>query len=414
MTRRSKQPLRTDFKPGPIAWARRRVLPLLAKGTALLGLLILAAWIAGRVLTDQHHWSQYLWWLPPIWAIGAAWVLLIVSALCTALARRLGGLLLRPLLLIAALGCSIYLVIGVWHTHRVLGGHGDKQPDTVRVLHWNQAAQKIDQAAWGDRIQDLGADIVLIANADWGESRQTLLEQFAYFAPTENRRWVNYSYRIHADPAHYRVEGAAMIASRYPMTRTGMVSFGSSERQPVLEHSASGSGWVMFAEFDLDPERADDEPLIVWLVDLPSDPGRWKRALMAEVRSAIDSWDGTGWAMGRHVWEQQTWENASFPQPDLVIGDFNTPRGSGSLETLAPGYTDAFEQAGFGRGRSWMPPSRSALMRRALTLADWHIDLALTAPGVEATRYELIGTESGNHRVQMVDISPRTSRTGSR
>lgn len=404
MARRTKQPIRQEFKPGPIGWARRRVLPLLAKGTALLGLLILAAWIGGRVLTDQHHWSQYLWWLPPIWAIGAAWVLLIVSALCAKLARRLGGLLLRPLLLILVLGCSVYLVLGVWHTHRVLGGHADKQPDAVRVMHWNQASKDIDQQAWGERIRDLETDIVLIANAEWNESRQTLLEQFAYFAPEENRRWVNYSYRIHADPAHYRVEGAAMIASRYPMTRTGMVRFGSNERQAVLEHSASGSGWVMFAEFDLDPDRNDDEPLIVWLVDLPSDPARWKRELMGEVRSAIDAWDGSGWAMGRHVWEQQTWEDADFPEPDLIIGDFNTPRGSDSLELLAPGYSDAFEQAGWGRGRSWVPPSRSGLMRRALILADWHIDLALTAPGVVATRYDLIDTSGAGHRAQVVDI----------
>lgn len=404
MARRPKHPPREEFRPGPIGWARRRVLPLLARGTALLGLLVLGAWITGRVLTDAHHWSQYLWWTPPIWAIGTAWVLLGVSALCAKPARRLGGLLLRPLLLLLAIGCSGYLIFGVWHMHRAVGGHADKRADAVRVLHWNQASQEIDQPAWGKRIHDLEADIVLIANAEWGESRQTLLEQFRYFAPEENRRWINYSYRIHANPAHYRVDGSAMIASRFPMIRTGMVSFGSSERQAVLEHSASGSGWVMFAEFDTEPERSDDEPLVVWLVDLPSDPAAWKHELMREVRSAVESWDATGWAMGRHVWERQQWEGARFPEPDLVIGDFNTLRGSDSLDLLAPGYTDAFDQKGWGRGRSWVPASRQAWVRAALALADWHIDLALTAPGVEATRYELIDTGVGNHRVQVVDI----------
>ncbi len=406
MPRRSKQLVKQDFKPGIIGWVRRRVLPILAKGTALLGILLLGAWITGRVLTDEHHWSQYLYWLPPIVMVGGAWAMLVLSAIFAAMARRLGGLLLRPVLLLLAIGCTIHLVFGVWHLHRFITSDHTKAPNAIRAVHWNLGGKSIDAQAWGDRINELDADIVLIANPEWGEGRQALLDQFTHFAPDEWVRWVNYSYRVNADPAHFRIEGHAVIASRYPMTRTGMVRFGDYERQEVMNRSSSSNGWVMFAEFDLDPDRTDDAPFVVWFVDLPSNPAAWKTEVMQVAQREINAWNGAGWAMGRHVWEQRTFENESFPRPDLIIGDFNTPRGSASIEQIAPGYTDAFDAAGYGRGRSYVIRDGSwseNLMSRVL---DMHIDLALAHPDVRVERYELITDPIADHAMQVVDLIP--------
>lgn len=185
------------------------------------------AWVRCRVLTDKHHWSQYLYWTPPIVAIGLAWLLLVFSWVCVKPARRLGGLFLRPVLFMLTLGCTLFALIRVWHLPRYNTRDNERAPGTIRVLHWNRAAKGIDQSAWGQRIRDLGADIVLIANASWGESRQMLLEQFEDSAPDDRLQWVNYSYRLHADPAHNRVEDSAMIAARFRMTGTGMVRFGT-------------------------------------------------------------------------------------------------------------------------------------------------------------------------------------------
>ncbi|MHA7814417.1 MAG: endonuclease/exonuclease/phosphatase family protein [Phycisphaerales bacterium] len=403
MPRRSKQLVKQDFKPGIIGWVRRRVLPLLAKGTAMLGILMLGAWITGRVLTDEHHWSQYLYWLPPIVMIGGAWVLLILSTILAAMARRLGGLLLRPVLLLLAIGCTIHLVFGVWHTHRLITTSSDKAPDAIRVLHWNHGGKSIDADAWGERINQLDTDIVLFANPEWGEERQALLDQFTHFAPDDRVRWVNYSYRVNADPAHFRVEGHAVIASRYPMTRTGKVHFGEHERQEVMNRSSSSNGWVLFAEFDLDPARGDDQPLVVWFVDLPSNPTAWKMDEMRTVRSAIDSWNGAGWEMGRNVWEQYQDESASFPDPDLIIGDFNTPRGSASIDLLAPAFKDAFEQGGHGRGRSFRV-SGVGPGGVLSAVVDLHIDLALVAPAHGVNYYTLLGSAETDHTPQIVDI----------
>jgi hypothetical protein len=405
MPRRSTPESARDFRPGPIGWVRRRILPLLARGSALLGVLVLGAWITGRVLTDQHHWSQYLWWIPPIWAVGAGWVLLLASFIFAKLARRSGGLFLRPILLLLVVGTSLYVPLFVWNMQRTLGSSTDKAPGSIRVLHWNQAAYEIDQSRWGQRIKDLEADIVLITNAEWGESRQTLLEQFAYFAPTENQRWINYSYRIHAKPAHYRVEGSAMIASRYPMVRTGMVQFGSAQRQQILEHSSSGRGWVMFIEFDVDLESVLDEPLIVWFIDLPSDPMQWKQLQVREAKAAIDAWDGRGWTMGRHVWEQTQIEPGPFPEPDLIVGDFNLIRGSDSIKALGSGYRDAFERVGYGRASSYTPKTNNPLLRKLLGLADWHIDLSLVHEDLKIEGYRLIEADQGPHAIQLLDVS---------
>jgi hypothetical protein len=406
MPRRSKQLVKQDFKPGIIGWVRRRVLPILAKGTALLGILMLGAWITGRVLTDEHHWSQYVYWLPPIVMIGGAWAMLVLSAIFAAMARRLGGLLLRPVLLLLAIGCTIHLVFGVWHLHRAIFHDRTKSPGAVRVIHQNFAGKEGHAPSFGEQARALDADIVLLANVQWGEARQEVLEQFAYFAPDERVRWVNYSYRLHANPAHYRVEGDALIASRYPMTRTGMVSFGSRQRQQVLSHSSSGKGWAMFAEFDLDPERTDDAPFVAWFVDLPSNPTAWKMESMREVRREIDAWKCTGWAMGRHVWEQRTFENESFPTPDLIIGDFNTPRGSASIDQIAPGYADAFKAAGYGRGRSFVIKDGSWSENLMFRVLDMHIDLAMTRPGIRVERYELIGEPIADHAMQVIDLIP--------
>jgi hypothetical protein len=406
MPRRSKQHISQDFKPGLLGWARRRVFPLLSRATAFLGIAMLAGWIVGQIRTDEHHWSQYLYWLPPILMVGGAWVMLILSAVFAKLARRLGGLLLRPLLLLLAIGCTGYLLLGEWHIHRVLTGSSEKPNDAIRVLHWNQSGEREDPAALGTQVEELGADMVLLANAEWGETRQAVLEELASFAPDERERWVNYSHTINANPAHFWIEGDALIASRYPMIRTGMVSFGSRERQQLLSHSSSGRGWIMFAEFDLDAERTNDTPFVVWFVDLPSDPTAWKMDSMREARREIDAWDGSGWAMGRNVWEQRVFEGESFPIPDLVIGDFNTPRGSASIELIVSGYTDAFESTGFGRGRSIVIKDGSPLERAMFRIVDMHIDLALVSPKHRVGGYALIQSGGADHAIQVADIVP--------
>jgi len=404
--KRSQSPSST----GMLGWVRRRVLPRCAKLSALLGLLILGAWITGRVLTDQYPWSQFLWWVPPIWMVGSAWVLLMLSAALAFFARRLGGLFLRPMLLLACIGCTGYLVFGVWKVHRIPFA----QPipsDTIRIAHWNQSSKRVDQQGWAKAMLDDGVDIVFIANASWGKDRQTLLDGFAPYAPEQKERWVNYSYRVHADPAHFRIEDDAFIASRFPLVRTGMVTMSSPTVADDSLRASGRDGWVMFAEFDLsgdsDESGTKRDPFIVWFVDLPSEPLAWRMRTMRSVSGAIKSWDGHGAIMGRHVWEADEGGEA-FPEPDLIIGDFNTLAGSESLDIVAPNMTDAFDAVGFGRGRTWTPRVDNRYLRQPFKLADWRIDLALVGARWNPVRYQIKRpTEWGwvEHRVQIVEIA---------
>jgi len=402
MTKAQREPRK--FK----RWLRTRLLPRCSKLCAFVGLVILGLWITGRVLTDQYQWSQYLWWVPAIWMLGSAWICLGLSAALALFSRRLGGMFLRPLLLIVCIGCTGYLIIGVWHMHRiVLPTH--KADETVRIVHWNQSAKRVDQQAWADAMLEDGVDIVFVSNAPWGKDRQDLLDAFAPFAPLEKERWVNYSYRVHGEPAHFRIEGNAFIASKFPMTRTGMVSIHTPTPEETLRPGGQ-RGWVMFAEFELAQGDSKAKPFVVWFVDMPSEPMLWRQELMAKARHAVDNWNGQSWVMGRHVWELIE-TNGSFPEPDLIIGDFNTVRGSDSLDHLAPDMTDAFSAVGYGRGGSWMPRVSNRFVRQPIKLADWHIDLALVGEGWTPTRYRIEDVSewgSTEHRMQFLDLAPKT------
>jgi len=407
MPKSAKHESARDFKPGPIGWVRRRVLPLLARGSALLGVLILAGWITGRVLTDQHHWSQYLWWVPPIWAIGIAWALLVFSWVCSKLARRLGGLFLRPLLLFLSLGCSVYLVFGVWHMQRIISIEGNR-PTGIRVLNWNIAGTKIQENGLWTQLLKHQPDIVLLANPRWGQDQRTILQSLAPLAPSEPESETfiaSHGFRVQGLPGHFNITHRALIASRFPILKVGLVSDGAILNREKTARRSGDHGWIIFAQFDTrdDPTQTLD-PLTVWFVDLPSEPSKWRAEQMQRMHNALDEWGGEIWVPNEQRWVSTQSEMKTFPEPDLIIGDFNNLRGSDSLDILAPGYSDAFSQSGYGRGRSWVPGSTNRWARQPIKLADWHIDLALTAPGVEATRYELIKPDRGPHRVQVVDF----------
>ncbi len=383
-----------------------------AKLSALLGLMILGLWITGRILTDQYRWSQYLWWIPPIWAIGSAWGLLLISALLALFARRLGGIFLRPVLLLACIGSTGYLILGIWHIHRAVLPKSISD-DAIRIVHWNQSSKKIDRAGFAKFVLDQKIDIVLVSNSTWGNDKQSLLDHLAPLAPDEKRRWVNYSFRGFVNPAHFRIEGDAFIASKYPLVRTGMVKVNTPTTQKNPVRPGNNRGWVLFAELDLGNEHADRAPLVIWFVDMPSNPLTWRQKMMQSVSDAIGTWDGTSSIMGRHIWETIETRN-TFPDPDLVIGDFNTLRGSASLDLLAPGMTDAFSAVGYGRGRSWMPLTRNKYLRQPFQLADWHIDLALVGDRWKPVGYQIRDTRQWGwteHRMQILDISPALHKT---
>ncbi|MCA9302559.1 MAG: hypothetical protein KC996_00405 [Phycisphaerales bacterium] len=391
---------------GPIKLLRRRVLPALAKLCALAGLFVLVLWIVGRVLTDQFVWSQYLWWVPPIWAIGSAWGLLVVSAVFGRFALRPGGIVLRPILMLGCVGCSVFLLIGIWRVQRVVFTPAPSpRESSLRVLHWNQSAYNTsDKAPPIIKAQD--ADLVLVVNARRNKSHKLLLESLSEMAPSDTDHRIVPGTRVNFDPNHVTVRGQALVASRYPILRTS-TAYVNPEISPEDAVRPNGqSGWIMFIELDiheLDPQGPGT--MVVWLVDLPSEPMLWRMESMREAVAAINRWNGVYWTIQDDQWRAVD-SDGLFPSPDLVIGDFNTLRGSASLMEIAPGTRDAFAQAGHGRGGSWVPRIGNRFLRQPMRLADWHIDLALTGPNWRATDYRLIDPPIGPHKIQVIDVVP--------
>ncbi len=92
--------------------------------------------------------------------------------------------------------------------------------------------------------------------------------------------------------------------------------------------------------------------------------------------------------------------------PDLVMGDFNSPRRSIALSALPQGYHHAYHSVGSGWSYTWPVPCPI-----------YAIDHCIHGPRVRPIEYRLHGTTASDHRIQVFDFdidpsSPRPTRIG--
>jgi hypothetical protein len=144
---------------------------------------------------------------------------------------------------------------------------------------------------------------------------------------------------------------------------------------------ASDPGHLVVAE--LDTTSVLGHNLVIWYIDLPSDPLGSKWELAGRVRAFLDSAaakiDDDG--------------NPVLPPADLLLGDFNIPRGSASLSRFTQGLQSAYDQAGSFGAASW--PRRFPV---------FHLDQAFTAPTLKVLQYQLVDPGKSEHRAQIIDI----------
>ena len=376
-----------------------------ARGFAVGGVAPLLVYGVGRAMTDATAWSQYLWWVPALWSVGAAWACWAISALAGRAALRPGGVMVRPLLLVGCVIASLWLVFGEWGVHRaVLGPREQARERTLRVMHWNQSGgYRMDDSA--ALVAQADADIVVIVNARYDRFRRETVGAMAALVPGETEVRLDGRVAARTRAGHFFSMGMVMIGSRERILRGGMVPLPPMEATDEGWRTAEDPGFV--AWFEIEPgERFASlgRPLVVWAVDFPSDPSLWRRDVVANAVEAVGAWYRQAFSCD----EQGRWRAeetpVSVPAPDIVIGDFNTLRGSASLEGLAAGTDDAFGQAGWGRARSWRQEHRHPVVNGLLGLADWHIDLTRVGPAWRATRYRLVTPGSGPHKAQVVDL----------
>lgn len=398
----------SDQRPkGPIAWFRRGPLSWGARLVALGGLLCVLAWGAGRWFSDDHLWSQYLFWIPTLFVTVAAWAALIVSAVLSKISLRMGGVVLRPFLALACLGLLGWLLVGEWKIHRYVTPSGARETD-IRVVHWNLSVASRAGSA-GEIVKQHDPDIALVVNIGLDNNRQKILESLGELATGS----VNED-GLPTGDVHFMFRYDLAVATRFPIRRWGEAHLEKVESQLEEWRSGWDPGRVIYLELDTTGSEAmGGEPLIVWVVDFPSDPTMPRREIMENAGKAVREWRGPLMepdSIGRWVQiddaaddaleaeeaedaREHPLANPGFPAPDLVIGDFNAPRGSRSIRSFLGDLDNAYEQSGRGGAGSWH--------RR---YPFWQIDQAFTGRRVEATRYRVVDPGLGEHRLQIVDL----------
>lgn len=305
----------------------RLTIQILCVQGMLLGGTVVLAWLLGRMLSDRFAFSQWLLWIPTP-AMLPAVLLGLLSSLPPGRKPRLKRRRLRTWALCALLIACYFALV----EHRLLRGAPEVKGD-LTVAHWNMTHWRTD----ADRLQvlDLICDLTILVDA-WGLRRDPdLLE-----ALPEDQE-VLYLRRF-------------MIITNQPVI----------EARPLIAHDL---GDVVLLRLDCSATLGRE--LVVYAMDLPSDPKLPRAETAGNMRALIDEAEG--------------------PAPDLVVGDFNLTRNGAALRGLFPTLHHAFSDGGHGYGASY---------HRIFPL--YHIDHILLNDSLRAARYDLIDPGLGRHCVQ--------------
>lgn len=296
--------------------------------------VVILAWLVGRVCSDRFYWSQFLLWIPTPAAIIASLVGLFASKR-PGFRKRTRLRRSRVWSLIVGSGLVFFLFVEYWF---VPGFQSPAQG--IKIVHWTMAHEKKPVEPQHQAVVRLRGDLCIFSDA-YGLNWTRIMEMID---EPETRM--------------FRV-GRFYIVSRIPIL----------EARPVV--SNQGLEIVLLR---IDASDTQGGEIVVYLVDLPSDPMVNRSEQARRGRRLLDE--------------------AGIPDADLVIGDFNAPRGSWSIRTLFPGLHHAYRDAGYGYAGTF---------HRAFPL--YHLDHILLDDSLQATSYYIADPELGRHRVQIAHIT---------
>ena len=157
------------------------------------------------------------------------------------------------------------------------------------------------------------------------------------------------------------IVGPGMISSRFPIVRVGTTRAAPLPDRDESWRTEGFGGSVTFVEIDASARfPALGRPVVIWLVDAPSDPSLHRPAVMARLRAAVDGWAGR------------------------------------ALVANAMG-------AGYVKGRTRLPVPQGW----------WGIDLAFVGPAFRAVWYDTVSPPfKAMHALQVVDLVPSARAAG--
>jgi hypothetical protein len=359
---------------------------------AFSGVVGVAGWLLGLVLNDRLAWSQWLWWLPTVVVAGGAWAAVGASR---ALSKR-GGRRTRRTAMVAAGIATAWVGVEMrpWNVvTRPEPPPGTVAGEAFSVAYWNLASAGAAPAI--PMIERLDADVLIIANAgagDRGAFSRALKDRYG---------------GAEDDPRAYIARvGWTTVSSRFPIVGTGRAALSDFETAWGWNNQRSVMSGVSFVELATgellgDTYDAGARITTVWIVDLPSSPRLRRVGMLRGMARDLEDWDKRVTAVdeiGRWVTRVDE-SREGFPTADLVIGDFNTPRGSGSLRALVGDRVDLHAAVGVGLDATFLRP--------VPVLA---IDLAFADPrAVLPVSFEAIETGYGFHRAIRAEVRPLVS-----
>ena len=376
-----------------------RFLARLLAWTAILSCL---TWLVSRVFGDLNLPLQFAYWIHT-WAYALCALTLATLSLGFALlgrpaisdprvyenplARTPISRWPRRAACIASIALFTFTLVHDWRMANALASNAKASGNTVTIANWNPTITFMNTFA--DQVVSLDADIAFLANppalVDWPTLRDA-------FTP-------------HKDALRSRI---LTVISRYRVIRWGSTPLNIKGSRPHVTRWEGGGkvnidvGHALWVEFDTTETLG--KHLVVWFIDMPSDPLISRHTMFIQAAATMRDWRGPAFARGsidqdvplRDSDMIDRFGQDGFPPPDVILGDFNTPRHSPSVNALVPSTMhDAFDRAGFGPMGTW--PRDTALFA---------IDQAHVAPWLRVIEYDVRNLDAGMHRAQLIEITP--------
>lgn len=368
-----------------------------ASGLAALGSLgCTGLWAIGWLVSDRAEWSQYIAYVPSIVLAGAAWGAAVVAGVFALVDRAWRGAHGLPrrrhtlarlafALAVAAAAKVAWLDLRLVNRLAPRGAHAGER--VLRLAHWNTGALWRD--TWPDVLRALpdgpdAPDVIVLSNPPQPSDLPGFEAAVAGGGGGEV----------------VRLGGGFAVSSRWKVLDTGWFALGiplaKSAGYPTFLPPGSlvaraaraivplrvprypDDGDVGFVRLDA---RADlGREVVLWVIDLPSDPRLPREVVARAVAARLAELRARG----------------QMPAPDLLVGDFNIPRGTWAQRLIADAAgtpRHAFDDAGSGLMATW-PRERPALA----------IDQILLAPGWRAAAYGLVDGGASDHVYQTAEL----------
>ncbi len=312
----------------------------------------------------SHHFASVQWagWVPPVclWLCLSVFLALPLRRSSQRPAARRAAFVVT--LCLAALALFVGTSMS-WNLHRLVMPEPTPNASTLRLGYLNLSARK--PAEWPSEPGPL--DVLVIANR---AGHVDLDPAWQWVAGTEeNRDAVN--------------AGRCMVMSRLPIRRSITTYLDFSDVWP--EGDDPDSAWLSVVQF----ARPGGGQLTLWVVDLPSPISISRTLVIGRLLEHARSWRGTAFTFdeaGRRIAQS----GATLPTPDLIVGDFNTPRWSPALDPIEDVFDAREVSSRVAIGPAATFPSPWSL---------WPIDLFYTTGRWQAVSHDTHIIEGLRHRL---------------